>query len=63
MQAGAHMTANTTCAGCASPSGPFAAAHNGVVIKLCSECASRLLSGESKETVIKPTTNEKREAA
>jgi hypothetical protein len=47
------MTTNTTCAGCSSPSGSFAATHNQVVITLCADCASRLLAGESKSDVIK----------
>jgi hypothetical protein len=57
------MSSTKTCAGCSSPSDSFAAKYSGVAIKLCADCASRLLSSESKETVIKPTTNEKREAA
>lgn len=55
------MSGINTCAGCASPSGPFAASFNAVAIKLCSSCASRLLKGESKDSVIKTTM--KREAA
>jgi hypothetical protein len=56
------MTTNTTCAGCTSPSGPFTCAVNGVAMPLCADCASRLLSGESKETVIK-SVNKSQEAA
>ena len=46
------MTANTPCAGCTNPAGPFACAVNGMAMPLCAECAARLTTGESKESVI-----------
>jgi hypothetical protein len=47
------MTANTTCAGCTNPAGPFACAVNGMAMPLCAECAARLMKGESKNDVVK----------
>jgi hypothetical protein len=47
------MTANTTCAGCTNPAGPFACTVGGIHLSLCSTCAARLLVGEKKNDVIK----------
>jgi hypothetical protein len=43
----------TQCAGCTSPSGPFACTVNSVLVRLCAECAARLTAGESKTDVVK----------
>jgi hypothetical protein len=57
------MTANTTCAGCTNPAGPFAVTVNGMHLPLCAECAARLTTGESKADVIKTNNQIKRAAA
>jgi hypothetical protein len=57
------MTANTTCAGCTNPAGPFACAVNGIHMSLCSTCAARLMKGESKADVIRTTTDKQSKKA
>jgi hypothetical protein len=57
------MSSIKTCAGCTSPAGPFAATVNNVLVRLCTECAARLLRGESKREVVKATNQSHREAA
>jgi hypothetical protein len=53
----------TNCAGCTSPSGPFTCAVNGVLVRLCAECAARLTAGESKADVIRTTTDKQSKKA
>jgi hypothetical protein len=43
----------TLCAGCTSSAGPFAATVNNVLVRLCTECAARLTTGDAKREVIK----------
>jgi len=56
------MSDGNTCAGCAALSGPFTCIVSGVLVRLCSTCASRLTMGELKDDVIKGVAQSKEAA-